>query len=108
MFVTYIFNVSDDDFYALFISPNISSDSGVKFSMDSPLLPNGTACVSFYYSLPGSIATLQVRTRTQDNVTVELWNMTARGVRNWTRVDKAVYHDAPFLVKRILKIIFNN
>ncbi|KAH3837177.1 hypothetical protein DPMN_110557 [Dreissena polymorpha] len=53
------------------------------FSMSSSPLSTGAACLSFYYTLPASIATLQVNTTTEYNTT-ELWSVTYRAVRTWT------------------------
>ncbi|XP_052279571.1 E-selectin-like isoform X7 [Dreissena polymorpha] len=50
--------------------------------MTSPLLPGGIACLSFYYTFPASSATLNVMTRTHDNVTVDVWNMTSYVLEN--------------------------
>ncbi|XP_052280648.1 sushi, von Willebrand factor type A, EGF and pentraxin domain-containing protein 1-like isoform X2 [Dreissena polymorpha] len=89
----------DDEFYALF-NTHTSSIGNPDISMVSPLLPKGAACLSFYYTIPASWENLHVRIRTEDNVTVELWNVTQRGNKNWTRVDRlAVYPDAAFLVE---------
>ncbi|XP_052279570.1 P-selectin-like isoform X6 [Dreissena polymorpha] len=77
----------DNDFYALFDPPHypLNAIPRSSYSMTSPLLPEGKACLSFYYVLPASIATLNVRIRTEENDTVLLWSVTGRGIRNWTR-----------------------
>ncbi|XP_052275169.1 sushi, von Willebrand factor type A, EGF and pentraxin domain-containing protein 1-like isoform X3 [Dreissena polymorpha] len=86
----------DDDFYALFEPPSTSNTSNTSnignplFSMSSSLFREGAACLSFYYTLPASFATLQVRTRLEDNSTSEMWNVSNRGIRNWTIVEGLV------------------
>ncbi|KAH3830344.1 hypothetical protein DPMN_103586 [Dreissena polymorpha] len=66
--------------------------------MASPLLPGGIACLSFYYTIPAATTTLQVMTRTEDNVRVELWNVTERARRNWTRVEGLVVENIDHFV----------
>ncbi|XP_052279115.1 sushi, von Willebrand factor type A, EGF and pentraxin domain-containing protein 1-like isoform X5 [Dreissena polymorpha] len=52
--------------------------------MSSSPLSAGAACLSFYYTIPASLATLHVNTTTEDNVPIELWSVTSRSVRTWT------------------------
>ncbi|XP_052271626.1 sushi, von Willebrand factor type A, EGF and pentraxin domain-containing protein 1-like [Dreissena polymorpha] len=75
----------DDDFYAI-SNPSTSA----LFSMTSPLLPGGAACLSFYYTLPVATTTFYVKIRTEDNSTSEVWNVTNHGIRTWTKVEGLV------------------
>ncbi|KAH3837189.1 hypothetical protein DPMN_110569 [Dreissena polymorpha] len=75
----------DDAYYVLFEPPPPNGQSFIPISsMSSSPLSAGAACLSFYYTLPASMATLHVMTRTKNNVTMELWNVTNRSFRTWT------------------------
>ncbi|XP_052283283.1 uncharacterized protein LOC127880095 isoform X2 [Dreissena polymorpha] len=93
---TIIMGGKDDDFYALFVPDQVIGN--YLNNMASPLLPGGIACLSFYYTIPAATTTLQVMTRTEDNVRVELWNVTERARRNWTRVEGLVVENIDHFV----------
>ncbi|XP_052275330.1 uncharacterized protein LOC127874770 isoform X9 [Dreissena polymorpha] len=86
---TVITGGQDDNIYAVF-EPQEIFPGDPLYSMTSPLLPGGAACLSFYYTIPAVGTTLHVRTRTEENATIELWNVTGRAMKNWTRVNGLV------------------
>ncbi|KAH3837209.1 hypothetical protein DPMN_110589 [Dreissena polymorpha] len=58
----------------------------------------GAACLSFYVQffniLPGSMGTLHIRSRTVDNETDGLWNITGVGNTNWEVIKGLVVEEA--------------
>ncbi|KAH3834474.1 hypothetical protein DPMN_107801 [Dreissena polymorpha] len=61
-------------------------------------MPAGAACLSFYVQffniLPGSMGTLYIRSRTIDNETDLIRNITRMGMTNWEAIKGLVVEEA--------------
>ncbi|XP_052279424.1 CUB and sushi domain-containing protein 3-like isoform X1 [Dreissena polymorpha] len=90
-------NNADKNSFALFETP-FDKETKIHPYASTQQMPAGAACLSFYVQffniLPGSMGTLYIRSRTVDNETDVIRNITRMGMTNWEAIKGLVVEEA--------------